>query len=265
MEPLDRLTIQEVRALGGVCFDVDDTVTEGGTLDPDAYGSLFALRAGGLKLIAATGRPLGFAEIIARTWPVDAAVGENGAGYVARVGKELRTGHWDAVELRASQQEKLRAIRERVARELPEIVVSSDAWARRCDLAFDVGEQRSVAPRDIDRLVAILIEEGAHASVSSIHAHAQLGDHDKARGIVLAARDLWGMDEERCRAELAFVGDSGNDAAAFSFFTVTLGVANVTQHLARLPTPPRYVAARAHGAGFAEIARALLDLRREAP
>lgn len=265
MEPLDRLPMREVRALQGVCFDVDDTVTEGGTLDPEAYASLFALRAAGLKLIAATGRPLGFAEIIARTWPVDAAVGENGAGYVARVGNELRTGHWDSLELRVAQQEKLRAIRERVARELPEIIVSSDAWARRCDLAFDIGEQRSVAPEEVDHLVAILIQEGAHASVSSIHAHAQLGDHDKARGIVLAARDLWGLDEQRCRNELAFVGDSGNDAAAFSFFALTVGVANVTRHLARLPTPPRYVATHACGAGFAELARALLALRREVP
>ena len=152
MEPIARIPASRVRTLLGVCFDVDDTVTTHGTLDAQAYASLFALRACGLKLVAVTGRPLGFAEIIARTWPVGAAVGENGAGYLAREGRSLRASYWDPVELRASQQATLVRIRERVAIELPAIAVSSDAWARRCDLAFDIGEERSVPRAEIERL-----------------------------------------------------------------------------------------------------------------
>jgi HAD superfamily hydrolase (TIGR01484 family) len=248
-----------VRSLLGVCFDVDDTVTTHGTLDPDAYAALFALRASGLKLMAVTGRPLGFAEIIARTWPVDAAVGENGAGFLARVGRELRTGYWDPVEVRVKQQAQLERIRQRVERELPQVQVSSDGWARRCDLAFDVGEYATHPRSTIDALLALIAEEGAHTSVSSIHAHAQLGDHDKARGIALAARELWGVREVE-RAFL-FVGDSGNDAAAFSHFALTVGVANVRNQLDRLPKPPGYVTAASFGAGFAELARELVRLR----
>lgn len=261
MEPLDRLQVSHVEPLTGVCFDVDDTVTRDGVLDPAAYASLFALRAHGLKLVAATGRPLGFAEIIARTWPVDAAVGENGAGFVARSGRALREGYWDAAEVRGEQQVRLARIRERVQRELPEIAVSSDSWARRCDLAFDVREEHSLDDATIEQLLALIAAEGAHPSVSSIHAHAQLGDHDKARGIALVARELWGFDEQRCRREFLFIGDSGNDAAAFSFFALTAGVANVQRHLPRLPNPPRFVAAREHGAGFAEIVERVLTLR----
>jgi HAD superfamily hydrolase (TIGR01484 family) len=263
VQSLADLPRSSVRALFGVCFDVDDTVTTHGTLDPEAYAAMFALRASGLKLLAVTGRPLGFAEIIARTWPVDAAIGENGAGFIARRGRALRTGYWDAVEVRTSQQQRLVRIRERVARELPEIMVSSDAWARRCDLAFDVGEQESVPRETIDALLAVLRAEGAHTSVSSIHAHAQLGEHDKALGIVLAARELFALDEARVRDGFLFVGDSGNDAAAFAFFPLTVGVANVAQHLDRLPTPPRYVTRDSHGAGFAELARELVRLRAE--
>ncbi|MET0339552.1 MAG: hypothetical protein ABW252_01050, partial [Polyangiales bacterium] len=136
-----------------------------------------------------------------------------------------------------------------------------DAWARRCDLAFDVNEEHHVPPAQVDALLAIIADEGAAASVSSIHAHAQLGDHDKARGIVKATETLWGLSAESTRAGFAFVGDSGNDAAAFAFFGLTFGVANVVRHLARLDVPPRYVAARESGAGFAEIARALLATR----
>jgi HAD superfamily hydrolase (TIGR01484 family) len=249
------------RTLVGLCFDVDDTVTTHGVLDPAAYQSLFALRQSGLKLLAVTGRPLGFAEIIARTWPVDAAVGENGAGYIARQGTALRSGYWDALEVRLSQQERLVHIRERAARELPGISVSSDAWARRCDLAFDVGEQASVPRAQIDQLLALIEAEGAHASVSSIHAHAQLGEHDKARGVARAVQELWGIGEAQLQQDFAFVGDSGNDAAAFGFFALTVGVANVRQHLSRLPTPPRFVTQASYGAGFAELANTLIALR----
>jgi HAD superfamily hydrolase (TIGR01484 family) len=261
VQPLDRLSSAQARALSGVCFDIDDTVTTHGTLDPDAYQSLFALKASGLKLLAVTGRPLGFAEIVARTWPVDAAIGENGAGFIARDGSTLRAGYWDPVEVRAGQQRSLLRIRERVADELPEVSVSSDSWARRCDLAFDVGEQVHLPRATIDQLVKLLEREGAQASVSSIHAHAQLGDHDKARGIVLAAQALWGLSQDVLRDEFLFVGDSGNDAAAFSFFALTVGVANVVTHLDRLPTSPAYVTPSPFGAGFAELAHRLCALR----
>jgi len=263
--PLDRIPSAQARSLLGVCFDIDDTVTTHGTLDPDAYQGLFALKASGLKLLAVTGRPLGFAEVVARTWPVDAAVGENGAGFVARDGSTLRTGYWDPVELRAKQQRSLLRIRERVADELPEVSVSSDSWARRCDLAFDIGEQVSLPRATVDQLVRLLEREGAQASVSSIHAHAQLGEHDKARGIALAARVLWGLDEDSVRQQFLFIGDSGNDAAAFSFFVLTVGVANVVGHFHRLPTAPVYVTPSPYGAGFAELAHTLVALRSGAP
>ena len=261
LAPLATLPADAARALTGLCFDVDDTVTTHGVLDPDAYAAMFALRASGLKLLAVTGRPLGFAEIIARTWPVDAAVGENGAGYLARESGRITAGYWDDVATRQHQQATLARIEARVAAELPGVQVSSDAWARRCDLAFDVDEEQHVPAEEVDRLLAIIAAEGAAASVSSIHAHAQLGDHDKARGIVQAAGALWGLDAAHVQRGFAFVGDSGNDAAAFAFFALTFGVANVARHLARLPVPPRYVAGAESGAGFAQIARALCAAR----
>lgn len=262
MEPIERLPAESARALEGVCFDVDDTITTHGVLDPDAYRSLFALRDAGLKLIAVTGRPLGFAEVIARMWPVDAAVGENGAGYVARSGRDMRSGYWDDDETRTRQAARLAQIRARVAAELPSVHVSSDGWARRCDLAFDVAEQAALPPETVARLVSIIEAEGAHASVSSIHAHAQLGRHDKASGLVWTLGALWSYPAETVRTRFLFVGDSGNDAAAFAWFALTAGVANVRDHLARLPRPPAFVASARNGQGFAEIARTVLTLRR---
>ena len=46
-----------------------------------AYAALERLRAAGLLVIPITGRPAGWCDHIARMWPVDAVVGENGAFY----------------------------------------------------------------------------------------------------------------------------------------------------------------------------------------
>ena len=61
MRPLSEIAQDALIALEGVCFDVDDTVTTAGVLDPQAYAALFSLQSVGLKLVAVTGRPLGFA------------------------------------------------------------------------------------------------------------------------------------------------------------------------------------------------------------
>jgi hypothetical protein len=60
-----------------------------------------------------------------------------------------------------------------------------------------------------------------------------------------------------------FVGDSGNDAAAFAFFPVSAGVSNVRAHLHALPRPPRYVSEADRGRGFAEIVDYVLRARAE--
>jgi HAD superfamily hydrolase (TIGR01484 family) len=259
--PIEEFPSSAAKSLLGVCFDIDDTVTSHGTLDVAAYVALGALRDAGLKLVAVTGRPLGFAEIVARTWMVDAAVGENGAGYIARSGTGLAFGYWDDEPTRAAQQRTLRQIRERVAREMPHVRESDDGWARRCDLAFDVNERTSLPRGDVERLVAIIESSGATALVSSVHAHAQLSEHDKAQGVAHALEELWALEPNVVRERFLFVGDSGNDAPAFAWFDWTAGVANVRRYLDRLPRPPRYVAQASCGEGFAEIARTLLALR----
>ncbi len=261
MEPIANLGAELARSITGVCFDVDDTLTTHGVLDVEAYAALAALKRAGLVLFAVTGRPLGWAELIARMWPVDAAIGENGGGYISRRGDKLTFGYWDDEATRKSQALKLEQIRARVAREMPQVRVSNDSWARRCDLAFDVNEYESLPRAEIEELCALLADEGAHVTVSSVHAHAQLGDHDKARGVAHAAEALMGIGGREAKSRFIFVGDSGNDAAAFAWFEVTAGVANVSRFLDRLPVPPRFVSKASHGQGFAEIADTLLTLR----
>jgi hydroxymethylpyrimidine pyrophosphatase-like HAD family hydrolase len=144
---------------------------------------------------------------------------------------------------------------------MPHVQATNDHRHRRCDLAFDVGELVSLPRTDIDALVTLIEGLGATSSVSTVHAHAVPGPWDKAEGVARALRDALGIDISTELERWVFVGDSGNDAAAFERFPKSVGVANVREHLDRLPVPPRYVTDADRGRGFAEIASHLVGAR----
>jgi hypothetical protein len=253
------------RQLVGVAFDIDDTVTRDGRLELVAFEAMHRLADAGLHLVAVTGRPIGWLDVIVRHWPITVGVGENGAGWVWREDGQLRQGYFDPPERRAAYGPLFDRVRARVARELPQVSLSPDAWARRCDLAFDVGETVTLPPADLAALVRIIEAEGAQSSESSVHAHAIPGEWNKALGIVRAVRDALGIAVDQAPDRWLFIGDSPNDAAAFAYFPVSVGVANVRDALPRLPTPPAYVTASDRGRGFAEMARHLLSRRASHP
>ena len=78
MRPLAELSADGIR---GLFFDIDDTLTTGGRLTSVAYAALERWKAAGRIAVPVTGRPAGWCDHIARMWPVDAVVGENGAFY----------------------------------------------------------------------------------------------------------------------------------------------------------------------------------------
>ena len=82
MQPLAKFAVSARRAVSAVLTDIDDTLTEHGRLPAAAYAALERLRAAGLIVVPVTGRPAGWCDLIARQWPVDGVVGENGAFYV---------------------------------------------------------------------------------------------------------------------------------------------------------------------------------------
>ena len=79
MQPLSAWAPVDWRQIIGVFTDIDDTLTTDGAITPDALEALGALRAAGLHIIPITGRPVGWSEPFALSWPVDAIVAENGA------------------------------------------------------------------------------------------------------------------------------------------------------------------------------------------
>ncbi len=258
MRPLEELSPEIALAIEGVVFDVDDTLTRHGVIEEQAYSALFRLRDAGLMRIAVTGRPLGWIEPLVQLLPIDLGIGENGAGWLWRDGRIVREAFFDG-EVDVALLDRVRAC---VRAELPDIEEAGDGRLRRCDVAFDVGEAARVSKNTIETLVRVIEGCGARTFVSSVHVHAVAGEWDKAKGVIRAANEVLGVSEERLEERFLFVGDSGNDAAAFAFFTHSAGVANVRAHLSALTVPPRFIATHDHGRGFAEIVEALIAKRK---
>jgi hydroxymethylpyrimidine pyrophosphatase-like HAD family hydrolase len=255
------LDAAEARALQGLLFDLDDTVLSHGLLELPAYEALWSLRDAGLALVAVTGRPTGWGEVIARQWPVEGCVVENGAVYVVRDGSGVSRHDPCDEPQRRERRDGLALLVERVRQAVPEARLTDDVASRLSDVTWDVGERRSLPPDRVEAAIRTIEAAGARWSLSSVHLHASYDAFDKASGAMrFCAREL-GLDEGVAAARFAFVGDSGNDAPCFAAMHTTFGVANVRASLTHLRVPPRYVASLSMGAGFAHIASEILRKR----
>ena len=261
MRPLGKLGAEESARLRGVLFDLDDTLLTHGLLTEAAYEALWSLHEAGLRLVAVTGRPSGWGEVIARQWPIDGVVTENGAVHVVREGRGIALRDACTEAERRTRRIRLASLVEDVRNLVPEAVMSDDVGARRSDVTWDIGERVSMLGDRIDLIQGAILGAGARTTRSSVHLHATFDIDDKASGAIRFLRERWNDDAGAALAQYAFVGDSGNDAACFAAFRTTFGVANVRAHVTRMSVPPRYVASREMGEGFAEIATALLAAR----
>ena len=260
MKPYRELAALAPR-LRGIFCDVDDTLTHRGVLVPAAYDALARASDAGLRVVAVTGRPAGWAEVFASTWPIAGAIAETGAFAVRRVGKTTERITWDDAATCAIQHQRLRSLASEILRDIPEARLADDQWLRRCDFAFDIGETHTLPPATVEGICARIRAAGARCVTSSVHAHAFFGDHDKAAMCVRAAKHWWQLDLDATRDQYLFVGDSPNDQPCFSYFPVSAGVSNVARYLDRLAPPPAYVADSEGGHGFAEIVELLLGNR----
>jgi len=266
MQPLEHLSDDLLARVRGVFADVDDTITSGGALTADAYAALSALRGAGLLVVPITGRPAGWCDHIARMWPVDAVVGENGAFYFAydRAPRRLTKRFRDDDATRAANRARLAAVRDRIFAAVPGAAPASDQQYREADLAIDWCEDVPRLGEDaVDRIVAIMRAAGMTAKVSSIHVNGWFGDYDKLGMTRTLMRERFGVDLDADRDRYVFAGDSPNDAPMFAYFPLSIGVANVRRFAARLEHAPAYVTGAASGAGFAELAERLLRSRSE--
>jgi HAD superfamily hydrolase (TIGR01484 family) len=241
----------------GIFSDIDDTLTHDGAVVPEAYGALVRARQAGLRTVLVTGRPAGWAEVLASVWPVDAAIAENGGIAFVRRGRRVERVYFEQDDATESAA-RLAALADEILASYPFARRADDSALRVTDIAFDIGENQQLSQEQIDAITGHARRRSARVLVSSVHAHACFHTADKALMSARIAELLWQEPLREVAAHYAFVGDSPNDQAAFAFFETSIGVANVARYAAVLAPPPRYITPSVGGHGFVEAVDALL-------
>jgi HAD superfamily hydrolase (TIGR01484 family) len=264
LSPLAAFARPDLKAVKAILTDIDDTLTLHGRLPASAYKAMEDLHEAGLIVVPITGRPAGWCDHIARMWPVDGIVGENGAFYFRyddKARKMLRVYGQSAEERRANN-EKLKTLGQRILKEFPGTAIASDQAYREIDIAIDFCEDVPPLPlATAEKIRQAFQAEGATAKVSSIHVNAWFGQHDKLTMTRRMFKDCFGIDTDSERRRIIYAGDSPNDAPMFAFFPNAVGVANVVPYKPIMSHLPRYVTHAEGGDGFAELAQALLEAR----
>ncbi|MHC6202057.1 HAD-IIB family hydrolase [Breznakiellaceae bacterium SP9] len=269
MKPITEMTAEEAQGLTYVLMDIDDTITRQGKLLAASFAALWKLHEAGLKVIPVTGRPAGWCDLIAREWPVDGVIGENGAfafweetNGTGRPNLKVLS-HPNAIP---NDHATLTSIKERALEAFPDLRVSKDQFARLYDLALDFAEEDPILPLEsAEHIKSIAIELGAQAKVSSIHVNIWMGRYDKLSMTEAFLSKRFGWTVGSGDREVFFVGDSPNDEPMFARFPLCAGVANVRRYIAGIKALPAFIASKESGEGFAEIAELILQMRTVRP
>lgn len=240
--------------------DIDDTLTDDGSLQAEPYAALWRLRENGMKIIPVTGRPAGWCEMIARFWPVEGVIGENGGFYFRYHEKKMKREFAFDEAQRELNRNKLNQLQKQILQKVKGAQVASDQFCRLMDLAIDYCEDvtPTLSDKDIQEIVDLFHKAEAQAKVSSIHINGWFGQYDKLTMCHRFMSKEFNFDLNSNNDRCIFVGDSPNDEPMFQFFKNSFAVANIKRFLPDLKSPPQYVANHAGGQGFVEIADCMI-------
>jgi len=267
MQDISTLTREQALGISALFTDIDGTLTDpAGRIPAAVFIAMEAARGAGLAVVPVTGRPAGWCDLIARTWPVDGVIGENGGLYF-RCGEDhgqpmTRIYAQDEAARRQNRARLNRLSGEVLARH-PGAGLASDQGYREFDLAVDFCEDVAALPdSEVDEIVSYLEDAGCSVKVSNIHVNAWFGDFDKASMCARFADDLWGWDLRGSDSRKGvFFGDSPNDSPLFALFELSIGVANVRKMAARMDALPAYCTLGEGAGGFVEGIERIVTLR----
>jgi HAD superfamily hydrolase (TIGR01484 family) len=262
MQPFRAFPAARKSRIRFVLTDIDDTLTIDGRLPAAALAAMEALQAAGIRVIPITGRPAGWCDHMARMWPIDGLVGENGAFYFAydALARRMIRRYWKTADERREDRRRLAHIEATILARVPGCRVSADQAYREADLAIDFCED--VPPLPMTAVAAIkrcFEQAGAQAKISSIHVNGWFGDYDKLAMTRCLFEERFERDLDTVEGDALFVGDSPNDAPMFAYFTHSVGVANVNHFVDQMETLPAWITENSGGRGFAEMVTILLD------
>ncbi|MEG3619531.1 HAD family hydrolase [Magnetovibrio sp. PR-2] len=238
-----------------VFSDIDDTLTWEGRLPPEVLQALQRLKDAGIIVVPITGGCAGWADCFVRTWPVQTVITENGSFWLHQDHNNHVHRHFLCGEAeRKANFDRLMELSEDFRKRFPMIDFAQDQDFRLTDIAFDIGQQASIARELAEQATHWWLEQGVTARFSSIHINVWIGDYNKATAAKAWLDQQDGITAEQC----AFIGDSPNDETMFAEFKNTIGVANIQRYLKLMPQGPKFITQGKGGFGFCEFAESLL-------
>ena len=264
MTPIPSFPADIAKDLLGIFFDIDDTFTTHGKIPGNAFQALWSLKESGLKVVPITGRPAGWCDHIARMWPVDGVVGENGALYFwyDEMRSKLRKRFIQPDDVRKENRRRLELIKKEILASIPGTAIATDQPYREADLAIDYCEDVPPLQREqVESVCAVFKKYGAKCKVSSVHVNGWFGDYDKMEMTRIFVQEQWRMELHENRGRFLFCGDSPNDEPMFQYFPHSAGVKNILRFADRMAYLPAFIADHEGGQGFAQIAQTILRLR----
>jgi hypothetical protein len=245
-----------------VLTDIDDTLSIKGRIPSASFTAMERLQDAGIRVIPITGRPAGWCDHMARMWPVDGLVGENGAFYFRydESNKKMIRRYFKTEKQRSIDRKKLEKIKKEILQKVPGCRVSADQAYREADLAIDFCEDIPPIPmEDVEKIVRCFKRAGARAKISSIHVNGWFGDYDKLTMTHLFFKEVFKSDLDKIKEQVIFTGDSPNDAPMFGYFPHSVGVANIVRFKKTIDHKPAWVTENEGGYGFAEMVDILLS------
>ena len=261
--PLRTMPASLCKSLQYLFTDIDDTLTENGILPAESFSAIWELFNNGIRVIPVTGRPAGWCDFIARMWPVEGVLGENGAFFFSydRIKKKMERRYLLSEEERLNGIKKLEKIKKRILKEVPECQVACDQAYRITDLAIDYCEDINPPPgkESIKKIVSIITQEGANYKISSIHVNCWYGDFNKLKCLKLFLQEKDGRDYKKAQNRIIYIGDSPNDEPIFKDLEFSIGVANLRKYLMYIKALPLYITESESSKGFCEAVKTIIE------
>ncbi len=268
LTPLIQCPSHVLQRVDFLLSDLDDTISTDGKVSASSYVALETVQKLGVKVVIVTGRPAGWCDMIARFWPVDAVIGENGAFYFKydTTSKCMQRHFQQTEEQRAENAAALSNALAHISTRFPALRTAADQRFRISDLAIDVSEDtQPVEPATIDQILKYFRDSGITAKLSSIHINAWKGSFDKYSMSKQLLCQEYGLKAHEFATRVAFVGDSPNDEPMFEKFELSIGVQNILHFKHSLTHLPQYVTTSRSGAGFCELASLLAQSKSTSP
>lgn len=262
MRPLSQCPSETFKNIRYVLTDMDETLTYQGRLAARTYTALERLQRAGIRVIPVTAAPAGWCDQMARMWPVEGVIGENGALFFSRScdPHHLRRLYWHQGRGLEENQRRRAGLIDAVTRTLPWARLAADQDFRQASVAWEI-------PPDLARrqsLVEVFRAEGAEYTFNNLWALAWFGRYDKLTMARQVLSDVYGLPPGQEIDQVFYSGDSLNDEPMFGYFRHTLGVSTVREYTQQMSDLPAWISDGPGGAGFVEAAEAILASQAQA-